>query len=249
MQIIATEGAPKAIGPYSQAIKSGNLLFTSGQISLDPATGELVQGDFSEHARRVFENLKAVLTEADFTKANLHGADLHGADLRSAHLQAANLVGAILIGAFLNGVMRAAAGKSNDESAELEALRAELEARKVMIKSLRADQDRVAALQATIDEKSEIVRQLEASLNRHSNTIVELKRGADGWKRKYQAVKGSSSTAETSVSVPTLSETDVRVIEQLDKDVTTDTESTIAIDMRSSLLEARRTQAKGGGEK
>ena len=146
-------------------------------------------------------------------------------------------------------VMRAAAGKSNDESAELEALRAELEARKVMIKSLRADQDRVAALQATIDEKSEIVRQLEASLNRHSNTIVELKRGADGWKRKYQAVKGSSSTAETSVSVPTLSETDVRVIEQLDKDVTTDTESTIAIDMRSSLLEARRTQAKGGGEK
>jgi hypothetical protein len=128
-------------------------------------------------------------------------------------------------------------------------LRAELEARKVMIKSLRADQDRVAALQATINEKGEIVRQLEASLNRHSDTIVELKRSAEAWKRKYQAVKGSSSTAETSVNVPTLSDTDVRVIEQLEQGAATDTESTIAIDMRGSLLEARRTQAKGGGEK
>jgi len=145
--------------------------------------------------------------------------------------------------------MREAAGKANDESAELEALRAELEARKVMIKSLRADQDRVAALDASLDEKREIIRQLEASLNRHSNTIIELKRSAEAWKRKYQAVKGHSSTAETSVSLPTLSDTDVRAIEQLEKDVETKTESTIAIDMRRSLLEARRTAAQGGGEK
>ncbi|HMF29409.1 MAG TPA: hypothetical protein VKE42_11590, partial [Candidatus Cybelea sp.] len=67
------------------------------------------------------------------------------------------------------------------------------------------------------------------------------------WKRKYQTTKGSSSTAETSVTLPTLTDTDVRAIEALEKEVGTKTESTIAIDMRRSLLEARRTAAQGGG--
>jgi 2-iminobutanoate/2-iminopropanoate deaminase len=61
MEIIATNEAPKAIGPYSQAIRSGNTLYTSGQIALDPATGNLVDGDFAAQVHRVFENLKAVL--------------------------------------------------------------------------------------------------------------------------------------------------------------------------------------------
>lgn len=61
MQFIASDKAPKAIGPYSQAVRSGNTLYTSGQIPLDPATGDLVQGDFEAMTRRVFENLKAVL--------------------------------------------------------------------------------------------------------------------------------------------------------------------------------------------
>lgn len=61
MQFIATDKAPKAIGPYSQAVRSGNTLYTSGQIPLDPATGDLVSGDFEAMTRRVFENLKAVL--------------------------------------------------------------------------------------------------------------------------------------------------------------------------------------------
>jgi reactive intermediate/imine deaminase len=60
---IHTEHAPAAIGTYSQAIRSGNLVFLSGQIPLDPATMEIVEGDFDARARRVFENLKAV-TEA-----------------------------------------------------------------------------------------------------------------------------------------------------------------------------------------
>lgn len=70
MERIHSDDAPKAIGPYSQAIKSGNLIFTSGQVSLDPATGELVPGDFTAQARRVFENLRAVLAAAgaDFSK-------------------------------------------------------------------------------------------------------------------------------------------------------------------------------------
>jgi len=70
MDVVATEAAPKAIGPYSQAVRANGLLYTSGQIALDPKTGNLVEGDFTAQARRVFENLKAVLKEAhsDFSK-------------------------------------------------------------------------------------------------------------------------------------------------------------------------------------
>ena len=57
---VQTDGAPRAIGPYSQAIVSGSLIFTSGQIALDPATGQLVEGGFDAQVRRAFENLKAV---------------------------------------------------------------------------------------------------------------------------------------------------------------------------------------------
>jgi chromosome segregation ATPase len=142
----------------------------------------------------------------------------------------------------------AAAGKASAEQSEIDALRSELEARKTLTKSLRADQERVTALQASLDDKVEIIEQLEASINRHSNTIAELRRSADTWKRKYQAAKGDSPTATTSVSLPSLSETDVRVAEQLDTGVGARNEATIAIDMRRSLLEARRT-AQGGGEK
>lgn len=68
MKSIATDKAPNAIGPYSQAIAIGNQIFTSGQIPLDPATGKLVEGSFDDKVRRVFENLKAVLAAggADF---------------------------------------------------------------------------------------------------------------------------------------------------------------------------------------
>ena len=60
-KIIQTEKAPKAIGPYSQAIQAGNFLFLSGQIPLDPKTGELVKGDIRQQTQRVLENLKGVL--------------------------------------------------------------------------------------------------------------------------------------------------------------------------------------------
>ncbi len=59
-QSIHSDDAPAAIGTYSQAIKSGNLVFLSGQIPLDPASMEIVDGDFEARARRVFENLKAI---------------------------------------------------------------------------------------------------------------------------------------------------------------------------------------------
>jgi 2-iminobutanoate/2-iminopropanoate deaminase len=64
MKIIATAGAPKAIGPYSQAVVDGDFLFASGQVPLDPSTGELVTGGFEAGVERVFDNLEAVLREA-----------------------------------------------------------------------------------------------------------------------------------------------------------------------------------------
>jgi 2-iminobutanoate/2-iminopropanoate deaminase len=81
MDFVASKNAPKAIGPYSQAVKVNNLLFASGQIALDPASGNLVDGDFAAQARRVFENLAAVLREAhtDFShvvKATVYLTDL-----------------------------------------------------------------------------------------------------------------------------------------------------------------------------
>lgn len=59
--VVSTQSAPAAIGPYSQAIRFGKLLFTSGQVALDPATGVLVEGGIAEQTVRVFENLTEVL--------------------------------------------------------------------------------------------------------------------------------------------------------------------------------------------
>ena len=68
---ISTKDAPAAIGPYSQAVRVGDLLFTSGQVALDPATGQIVTGGIREQTTRVLENLKAVLIAA--------GSDLNNA--------------------------------------------------------------------------------------------------------------------------------------------------------------------------
>jgi 2-iminobutanoate/2-iminopropanoate deaminase len=60
-KVIQTEKAPRAIGPYSQAIQAGNFLFLSGQIPLDPKTGELVKGDIRQQTKQVLENIKGIL--------------------------------------------------------------------------------------------------------------------------------------------------------------------------------------------
>ncbi|RLE59666.1 MAG: deaminase [Thermoprotei archaeon] len=66
-EIIYTGKAPKPIGPYSQAVKVGGFLFGSGQIAIDPATGELVRGDIKAQTRRVMENIKAILESSGYT--------------------------------------------------------------------------------------------------------------------------------------------------------------------------------------
>jgi 2-iminobutanoate/2-iminopropanoate deaminase len=63
-QAVSSSKAPKAIGPYSQAVRSGNLLFISGQIPIDPATGNLVPGEIAAQTRRVFDNISAILQAA-----------------------------------------------------------------------------------------------------------------------------------------------------------------------------------------
>lgn len=90
MQFIATNDAPKAIGPYSQALKIGNTIYTSGQIPLDPATGELALGDFSAHVRRVFANLRAVLVAGGAELRHVVKATVYVTDL--ANFQALNAV-------------------------------------------------------------------------------------------------------------------------------------------------------------
>jgi len=78
---IFTDQAPRAIGPYSQAVRAGNTVYLSGQIPLDPKSGELVAGDFALETRRVFENLKAVAEAAgdgfkDVVKVTIYLTDL-----------------------------------------------------------------------------------------------------------------------------------------------------------------------------
>jgi 2-iminobutanoate/2-iminopropanoate deaminase len=78
---VSTDGAPKAIGPYSQAIRAGSLLFLSGQIPIDPATGQMVDGDITQQTQRVFKNLEAILTAAGASFDNVVRTTVYLADM------------------------------------------------------------------------------------------------------------------------------------------------------------------------
>jgi 2-iminobutanoate/2-iminopropanoate deaminase len=80
-EVLNASGAPAAIGPYSHAVRAGELLFCSGQIPLDPATGELVGAGAGEQARRCLENLQAVCTEAGTTLAQAVRLTIYMTDL------------------------------------------------------------------------------------------------------------------------------------------------------------------------
>ena len=82
MKAISTKKAPAAIGPYSQAIRVGNLVYTSGQISIDPATGAFVEGGIKEQTRQSLTNVRAILAEAglamsDVVKTTVFMADMN----------------------------------------------------------------------------------------------------------------------------------------------------------------------------
>jgi 2-iminobutanoate/2-iminopropanoate deaminase len=79
--VISSSGAPKAIGPYSPAVRAGQLVFLSGQVPMDPATGNLVEGDIAAQTRRVFDNLGALLSAAGLSFANVVRTTVFLADM------------------------------------------------------------------------------------------------------------------------------------------------------------------------
>lgn len=86
-KIINTNNAPAPIGPYSQAIVAGNLLFVSGQIPINPATGELVMDDIKTETKQVMENIKAILTEAGADFSNIVKTSIFLTDMQNfAHV-------------------------------------------------------------------------------------------------------------------------------------------------------------------
>ena len=93
MNVISTKQAPAAIGPYSQAIRVGNLLYTSGQIPIDPATGTFVEGGIKEQTRQSLTNVKAILEEAgakmsDVVKTTVFMADMQDfADMNAVYAE------------------------------------------------------------------------------------------------------------------------------------------------------------------
>ena len=85
---IKTDRAPAAIGPYSQGVVSGNLLFTSGQLPIDPATGKIPEGSIEDKAHIVFKNLEAIAKEAGTTLDNAVKTIVYLADIANFHYAA-----------------------------------------------------------------------------------------------------------------------------------------------------------------
>ena len=80
-KVIFTEKAPAAIGPYSQAIEANGMVFLSGQLPVDPATGEFAPGGVTEQTTQCFENIKSILAEAGLTTANIVKTTVFLADI------------------------------------------------------------------------------------------------------------------------------------------------------------------------
>lgn len=82
-EVISSENAPAAIGPYSQAIRAGNTLYLAGQIAIDPATGKMIAGGIEDQTHRVLKNIQAVLKEAGFTIDNVVQSQVFLSDLNN----------------------------------------------------------------------------------------------------------------------------------------------------------------------
>jgi len=82
MEFIITERAPKPIGPYSQAVRAGNFVFISGQIPIDPKTGEIVREDIKTQAKRALENIKAIVEAAGGSLKNIVKVNVYITDIK-----------------------------------------------------------------------------------------------------------------------------------------------------------------------
>jgi len=120
-EVISTKNAPGAIGPYSQAIKAGGFVFASGQIPIDPQTGEFVAGGITEQTERVLKNLAAVLEAAGSTLDQVVKTTVYLADMKE--FAAMNEVyGRFFTGASPARATVAAAGLPRDARVEIEAV-------------------------------------------------------------------------------------------------------------------------------
>ncbi|MFA4874613.1 MAG: RidA family protein [bacterium] len=122
-KMVSTDKAPKAIGPYSQAVRAGNMLFCSGQIPIDPSTGELklFDGDAAAQARLVMENLKAVLAAEGFTFDNVVKTTIFLSDME--HFAKVNDVYASCFGEYKPARATVEVGRlPKDVSVEIEAI-------------------------------------------------------------------------------------------------------------------------------
>ena len=81
LSAVSTESAPKALGPYSQAVRAGQFLFVSGQVPIDPATGQMVAGDIAEQTRRVFQNIGEILSAGGASFQRVVRTSVYLADL------------------------------------------------------------------------------------------------------------------------------------------------------------------------
>jgi len=151
----------------------------------------------------------------------------------------------------LRGELAAAAEVSQVETsvdtAEIVALKSELDARKSMIRSLRADAERAEALEGQLEAKRETIGVLEDSIEQQGKTIAELRRSVDAWKKKYQAAKGEvgEELDQTLIEPPEFTDTEIEALKELDKaHAGAPPDRTLAIDMRDALKEARRQKSQ-----
>jgi chromosome segregation ATPase len=129
-----------------------------------------------------------------------------------------------------------------DTAAQLEAVRAELEARKSVIESLRGDAERAQALEAQLEEKRGVIAKLEVSVDRHAGSIAELQQTVASWRAKYAALKSREPSAgsATSPALPVLTGGELQSLESAE-DVSGDlTDATVSVDMRESLLKTQQ---------
>jgi 2-iminobutanoate/2-iminopropanoate deaminase len=120
-KVIATNQAPAAIGPYSQAIQAGNMLFVSGQVSIDPATGNIDAVDITGQTKQSFNNLEAILTEAGYTMEDVVKTTVFLADM-SLFAEMNDVYKARFTGAFPARSAVAAKGLPKGALVEIEAI-------------------------------------------------------------------------------------------------------------------------------
>lgn len=208
-------------------------------------------GSELETKKELIQALRQQLGEVDQLKAAARQHDKkifeqqHELDRKQTELERANRRISDLKAELESAEERSADATAAD-GAELDALKAELDARKTMLKSLRADAERATSLEAQLEAKREALGGLEESIDRHVATIAELRKSADAWKKKYQAAKGQlvEDQDQTIAEPPAFTDTEVEALKELESGNRAGApDRTVAIDMRDALKEARRQKS------